>query len=655
MRYRGIGHFVATALLAISLPVSSARAAAGAEVAPLSIIDQSFNIGESTTLRIAFTARTGLLADPSDTIDVQVHRRVATRDSLVGLAEGTVDTAVTDTWSTTVANASVTDGRATISVPTSSTPARASTLGIPFDGVYPLTVRVLHAGKVTASVLTFVHRRTAETAAQPQVPAGVLVRLVAAPSIGTDGTTSLNSAVRAEISRFVDFLRGTRINVTVSVRPEVVAALANSGEDAALFERLATVLRSRTVTTTAFAPLDASMFVVMGMQDEFIDQLRAGEDTLNRLLPGVPIQRGTWITDSPLSSGAVALLRRAGIVSILLAPSAQLKLSAQAPLSVLSRPNSRTGEFVSVISVDARAAHGMGSRASHVTGVQAGYRAAAELIVERDMLLASGRTAGSIRLLVSSVDGSIPSDGSVSVAMNALSGSGKVGFRDLSVPEQVGVSTPVIAFPARVTTQASTRGGGIEQALKEFEATLSMTDAADPRRGTWNNMLAVGESSVSGAASYITGVRTQLALARSAVTVNTPKTITLSDRRGTVRIQLRNKSGYPLTVRVRLYSAKLKIDEPVRNVTLAARGTTEVQVDASTRTSGRFPLSVRVTTPDGRLEVVPFITITAKMTGFSGLGQVIGISLLLVVLAWWWSHWRRSRLAAAGASTVPRQ
>lgn len=646
----------AAALVALSLPVTSARAAT-AEPSALTIVDQSFNISGSTTMRFSFTAPAGVLDEPADTVEVRLHRRVATRDSLVGLAEGTVETAVTDTWSAPLSRVSMNSDRVTLSVPTTSEsgPTGDSALTVPFDGVYPVSIRVVHDRSVVASVLTFVNRRTGETGSSERTAASALVRLASAPSIGTDGKTVIKDAVRAEIKRFVDFLRGTRLGLTVSIRPEIVVALANSRPDAALFASLADVLRGRTIATTAFVPIDPSMFAAMGMQDEFIDRLREGEDTLTRLLPGVTLQRGTWIADSPLSTGAVELLRRAGIVALILAPGAQKSLNAQAPLSLLSRPNARSGEFVSVVSVDQRAARGMSSRATNVSGLQAGYRAAAELIVERDALVASGRAPGSVRTILSSMDGTIPADGAVAVAMNAMSGSDRFAFRDLAVPELVGVSTPVIAFPANVATQASSRGGGIALARTELAATTSMTATDDPRRETWNRMLAIGESSIPGAATYVTGVRTQLSLTRGAVSVNTPKTITLSDRRGTIRLQLRNNSDQPLTVRVRMYSAKLKIDAPVREVTLAARGMTEVQVDARTRTNGRFPISVRVTTPEGLLEVVPYITITAKITGFSGLGQVVGISFLLVVLAWWWSHWRRSRLAVAGASTVPRQ
>ena len=102
-------------------------------------------------------------------------------------------------------------------------------------------------------------------------------------------------------------------------------------------------------------------------------------------------------------------------------------------------------------------------------------------------------------------------------------------------------------------------------------------------------------------------------------------------------------------------SVKLRLSEPIRVVALAAGSTTEVEVVAGTRTNGRFPISVRVTTPTGNLEVIPYISITAKVNAIAGLGQLVSISLLLIILAWWWSHWRRARLKAAEATTVSVQ
>jgi hypothetical protein len=99
-------------------------------------------------------------------------------------------------------------------------------------------------------------------------------------------------------------------------------------------------------------------------------------------------------------------------------------------------------------------------------------------------------------------------------------------------------------------------------------------------------------------------------------------------------------------------SAKLRLEDPVRMVKLAAGGTTEVMVEAGTRTNGRFPISIRVTTPEGNLEVVPYIRVTARMNAIAGFGQYLSLFLLVLVLLWWWTHWRRARTQKARGTTV---
>jgi len=68
-----------------------------------------------------------------------------------------------------------------------------------------------------------------------------------------------------------------------------------------------------------------------------------------------------------------------------------------------------------------------------------------------------------------------------------------------------------------------------------------------------------------------------------------------------------------------------------------------VEIPATTRTNGRFPIIARIITPEGALEVVPAISITARFTAITGLGQLVSISLLLVLLAWWWSFRRKAQ------------
>ena len=129
--------------------------------------------------------------------------------------------------------------------------------------------------------------------------------------------------------------------------------------------------------------------------------------------------------------------------------------------------------------------------------------------------------------------------------------------------------------------------------------------------------------------------------------MTTPAVLNLSSRNGSIRIQIRNGSAENLTVRVRFNSAKLSLVNPSRIITLPSGSTTEVVVSATTRTSGQFPVSVWVATPQGNLEVVPLITIRAKVTAIAGF--------LLILLAWWWSHRRSARRDQREATTVSEQ
>ena len=151
------------------------------------------------------------------------------------------------------------------------------------------------------------------------------MRLAPTASLRPDGTLQITDKTRTDTQQFIRFVGSYSAPLTVSVQPELVAALASStdSQDVALLAQLNTLLRSRTIATSAFASLDPSLFAAIGKSEEFLDQVRFGEATLNRILPGVPLQRGTWWATHPLSAAGVNLLRKAGIVSIVLSPAAQ--------------------------------------------------------------------------------------------------------------------------------------------------------------------------------------------------------------------------------------------------------------------------------------------------------------------------------------------
>jgi hypothetical protein len=395
------------------------------------------------------------------------------------------------------------------------------------------------------------------------------------------------------------------------------------------------------------------MFAAMNMRQEFIEQLRIGEDTLNKWLPGVVIHRGTYIADHYLTASGLQLLRTAGIVSVILSPRAQQKISVSGTSSVVMRPSGVNSNNVAVITVDAAGAQTLTRTDTRRSGALSAFHTAAELLVARNDLLASGRSASSIRILLSSQSGDPGAESNLVIASEALRDSSVVRFTDMA-PTQVPTSdSTTVRFPRNTPNSGAARSAGISAVRSELNAVTSMVEPGDARRELWSHLFSLAVSNtVVNADSYNAGLRGLLSDVRGSVTVTTPDTITLSSRSGAIRIQIRNNSDVPLTVRVRMASAKLRLQEPVRMVKLAAGGTTEVKVEAGTRSNGRFPISIRVTTPEGNLEVVPFIRVTARMNAIAGFGQYISLFLLVLVLLWWWTHWRRARTQKARGTTV---
>jgi hypothetical protein len=639
-------------LLVGVLPVS-ARPVAAEALPELSLITHTFNVRTATQLRFIFSDDPRFVNNP---VEIELHRRVASRTSFQSIAAGEARPGVIDALTLVSRQVRRINSSVQFTVPISSRFDTPQVLYLAADGIYPITLRVRdsQSREAIAEVLTFINVQRTTDPAQI-VQASTLMRLKAFPSLQPDGTTVITDETRAKVARFIEILKNQPYPMTVSVQPEIIEALGSSVDapDQELFLSLREQLRLRSVTTAPFVPIDPSMFAAMNMRQDFIEQLRIGEDTLNKWLPRVVIHRGTYVADHYLTSSGLQLLRTAGIVSVILTPRAQQDVSVSGTTNVVMRPSGVNSNNVAVIAVDDAAAQTLTNEGTRKSGSLSAIHTAAELLVARNDLLAAGRAASSIRLLLSSSSGDPSATSNLVTATSVLQGSTGVRFTDMA-PTQVAVSdSSSIRFQVLTPNTGAARAAGITAARNELDATASMADPTDVRREVWSHLfaLAVSNTVVNGD-TYVAGLRKLLGDVRGSVTVTTPDTITLSGRSGAIRIQIRNNSDVPLTVRVRMASAKLRLQDPVRRVKLAAGGTTEVEVEAGTRTNGRFPISIRVTTPDGNLQVVPYIQVTARMNAIAGFGQYLSLFLLVLVLLWWWTHWRRARIQKARGTTV---
>lgn len=615
--------------------------------ASITVSAQPFNILTSVNATFSIVPPTAVSLTRSDLVEVRLHRRVASRESLRTIADGLAVPSVIDRHTVRV-SAATRDaaGRLSIIVPI-STDDEPRSLEVPWDGIYPVSIALIDgvSGEDLASALTFINRRSSATTTI-DVQAGVVVNLRTAPSLGLDGVVTVTDALRTEVSRLISFLTEVPGPVTVVLQPEAISALAQSSvpEDALLLLTLRQQLAGRTVAAATFAAVDPALLAALDLEDEYIEQLRLGTAVLSRYLPGVPVKNDTLFVTTALDRPAIALLRKAGITNVILAPGARQSTESEARPAVLSHPSGRDNEFISLISADPTASEAIATAGA--SPVATAYRIAAELLAERDDLVAAGVTPEWIRIVATSPSGVIPESGVMNIVARALSTSPGLDMIDLTNRQFVSTSHPATVFQPTIDDPGNARRAGLVAARREMLAVMSMVTEDDPRRQTWEHMLAIGASeSSTDPREWVAALRSALRQVRESVVVITPSNITLSSRSTSVRLQIRNESDAALVIRLRLSSAKLELTDPVRLVELPPRTLTEVEVPATTRTNGRFPITVRIITPEGALEVIPTISITARVTAIAGLGQLVSISLLLVLLAWWWSHRRKTRTA----------
>jgi hypothetical protein len=119
-------------------------------------------------------------------------------------------------------------------------------------------------------------------------------------------------------------------------------------------------------------------------------------------------------------------------------------------------------------------------------------------------------------------------------------------------------------------------------------------------------------------------------------------TITLTARRGEIPVTFLNETAQPLRVRVRLRSDKMVFpDGDERVLDLPPRSTT-VRFNVETRSSGTFPLTLTVTSPDGALRIQQ-TEVQVRSTFVSNVGLFLTIGAILFLGVWWGYDIRRRR------------
>jgi hypothetical protein len=538
-------------------------------------------------------------------------------------------------------------------------------------GVYPFVVelRALDntrlAGFVTPVVAVAPDANGGPVIGQ-RLGVSLVLPQVARPATGADGKPDpevvAELAPEGRLGQQAIAIAKSAVPLTLAPGPETLESWTQLARDnpslATPLDALRDALARMQVLAGPYVPIDVRALVAGGLSSEVGNELVQGTERLGALL-GARVDPRTEIA-RPTNEAALARLRDAGVDRVVvdagdLAPRDEQFTPAQ-PFVVRSQQGTTTA-----VGADAglqrlldgddppalRAQRFLGGLASVALEQPNATRGVA--VLEPEDWNGSGE-------LLDAVLAGLEADHPLLQAMTvdqlldtvppATSGS--------SVLERQLTPAPVPAPP--VTQNEYTDA---ETKLRAFNALVPppnpLTDGGD------RALLA----SLSSAWSGTTGrarARAELAKIRFGVNqylgrLRVPagnSTITLTARKGEIPVTFLNETAQPLRVRVRLQSDKVVFpDGNERVLDLPPRSAT-VRFAVETRTSGTFPLTLTVTSPDGELRIQQ-TEVQVRSTFVSNVGLFLTIGAIVFLGLWWGFDVRRRRKRrAAEAESATR-
>lgn len=546
-------------------------------------------------------------------------------------------------------------------------------------GIYPLRVQLLVGDpserNVVATAGTVIQRLAGADDTDVEVAPPIDLAVIAvtpAPPPRADATTV--DLARALLDESIELAAQVGVPVTLEVPPPLIA---DATATPAGSERLATALDGDELVALPLLPLDVSSAVSAGRADAYTRLVRAGEDVLAEAVPTTPSRRDVWITTDPLSSDGAQLLRDLGtrfvvIGTELYADTISDDLPPTDRFVEAELPDGGTLPFLVVDPLSEQLTSAAADRIlADSTSFEWGVETLAEMLVEQSdedatAEVSAARPAAPPRRsrILTTPDLTRP-DPRLIQAMSELAAttpsvrftpaSALTGVTDVALDdgEPMTVQLPDAAGP--------TLGARIElldTTALQLASAASMLPPDDPRPAEWtaefDSLISTGysDAEVEAATAELLAEADEL---KQAVQLPEPFTFTLTGRSGTIEVRIGNTLDEPLDVVVALDSTKVTFPEGDQRVTLRPLDETSVIVPVEAESNGTSSINLVVATPAGEALGEP-VTLTARVTALTGLGQVLTGGLVLVLLTWWFTHWRnrrRSELTGNGRERHP--
>ncbi len=539
----------------------------------------------------------------------------------------------------------------------------ASILRLPAAGVVPIGIEVHRSGSVTGQLITFIDRLDAGTDATTPVERPLQVAVAVAvdggPTLQPDGTVVVAEADEKAVAELVDLLTAIGDSpLTISVRPELLKGLSESGSDLVPALRAAVETNATDVLAVPYVAMEPTAAAQADLDNTFRTQVSLGAQTLTTLLQVRP-SRAVWFVPEPIGTDGVQLLYESAASLLALLPPAAFSYSPSDRQFLV--PLESGSMAATPVDLDIAARLDDPGPDPTLTAYQI---AAQVLLMRRDALYATQGRAPmeDHNMILSTTDGTI---GNVTTTAKLVTLLDQTPQLSLVTASKIGdVARPIMleegpyeeSPPDAEVADLGQLHAALAAVTTDVDATASMLPTSDARPAAWRSLINTMPSTALSDGQrqhYVDAISGETAGVRSAVVPPTSRRFTLGGRHSTLRLSLRNDGDTDLKVRLIVESNKLEIDDPNRLVLLPAGETEEVEIPVDARTNGEFPVEVRITTPEGNVAVTEPVVMTARVNALTGLGQLATGAFVLVLLTWWVHHFRqRRRKAAAAAAAV---
>jgi hypothetical protein len=645
----------AAAVLAVATPSLPARAEGAAPAGPSAAIElvRQTPVAVPGQPFVADVRLTGVPADGSITLDL--HRRIRSRSELALSMEGDeLGSLIYHQVTPVSALASRPGGVRRVTLPLAPAPGG---LRLPIEGVYAVEL-IAHdaANQEVATLVTHLIVPPEEGDDNPNLAVAAVAELAAPPALRPDGSVAVGRQRLASMEAITAGLASAPgVPATLDVRPETLEALQRSEEPrhVALLDALQDAAGGRLVLHRPYVDLDLDGMVHADLGTELAPQLDRGRAVVESTLGTTPDDA---VQVAPRSLGATGLstLAFTGTTKLLLDDAALeplgegiISYSLAQPFVVAvpeeSESDDRTPGGILGLAPDPIVLERLATEGTPGLAVS---RVLAELALLRLERPGVARTA-----VVPLRDDIDPE--TVAQLLTAL-GQGRP-FAAVTLPEAFEHAAPVLDGGGNPAARAllPDDGGGLPAGVaRDIAAGRAAVDTFRTLVGPESLLPEVPSQHVLVAAALgldIDERRAHLDAATAAIEsvtgqVSMPATftLTLTARDGTIPLTLRNDSGVPVRVSIRLRSEKLEFPDGATVERVLTEPTTRIDLRVRSRATGAFPLVVDVRTPDG-VRTLAASRYTVRSTAVSGVGLLLSIGAGVFLVVWWARHWRRTR------------